>query len=346
MDTRARSTHKTLIALAKITLGVAILAYLLWQVQQHDGFRRLIEEPKNWSFLAAGLCCTFIAVTLGFIRWHILVTALGLKFRVVDALRLGSLGFMLNFVTLGSIGGDLFRAIFLARQQPGRRTHAVATVVADRVMGLLTMLTLASAGVLAADLIATSSRELAVFCRIILAASAAGWLGVALVLTVPALSSPWLSELVERIPIAGKTLGRLVDAVRLYRDEKRQLALAAALSGTLAVFYISSYYFVARGLPVHEPSWTQHLVIVPIASLAGAIPATPNGLGTLEAAIEVLYRAMPGSREVVAGDGTMVALAHRVTMMAVAMVGMAYYLSHRAEVREMIHEAEEAPEMA
>jgi hypothetical protein len=189
-------------------------------------------------------------------------------------------------------------------------------------------------------------REIAVFARVILVATAIGWVGVILVLTVPALSGPSVSQLVEMIPLVGKTIARLIGAVRLFRDEKRRLVSAVALSATLAVFYASSYYFVARGLPVHEPTWAEHLVIVPIASLAGAIPATPNGLGTLEAAIEVLYRAMPGGGDVVAGDGTMVALAHRVTMMAVALVGMAYYLSHRAEVREMIHEAEEMPEMA
>jgi hypothetical protein len=39
-----------------------------------------------------------------------------------------------------------------------------------------------------------------------------------------------------------------------------------------------------------------------------------------------------------------VTLAHRVTMMAVALVGLAYYLGHRAEVREVYAEAEELVE--
>ena len=64
----------------------------------------------------------------------------------------------------------------------------------------------------------------------------------------------------------------------------------------------------------------------------------------LEAAIEVLYRAMPGPERAEKGDGTLVALAHRLTMMAVALVGMIYYFTHRAEVREMITEAEVAEE--
>jgi uncharacterized membrane protein YbhN (UPF0104 family) len=85
-------------------------------------------------------------------------------------------------------------------------------------------------------------------------------------------------------------------------------------------------------------------MIVPAANMAGAIPATPSGLGTLEAAVEALYQAVPGNSGILPGDGTLVALAHRVTMIAVAMIGMIYYLSQRAELSDVLNEVEAATE--
>ena len=71
-----------------------------------------------------------------FVRWYLLVRALQLQFRLVDAFRLGFLGYLFNFVVVGSVGGDLFKAIFIAREQPGRRAEAVATVLVDRIVGV------------------------------------------------------------------------------------------------------------------------------------------------------------------------------------------------------------------
>ena len=83
-------------------------------------------------------------------------------------------------------------------------------------------------------------------------------------------------------------------------------------------------------------------MIVPVAGLVGAIPLTPSGLGTTEFAVEELYKAMPGGAEIASGDGTLVALGRRVTDIAVALVGLGFYLSHRREVEEVFAEAEEA----
>jgi uncharacterized membrane protein YbhN (UPF0104 family) len=129
--------------------------------------------------------------------------------------------------------------------------------------------------------------------------------------------------------------------VRTYRSRKSILLAALGLSALVAVFFISSYYLVARGLPVHAPSFTEHLMIVPVAGLVGAIPITPSGLGTLELAVEELYKAVPGGGGVERGDGTLVALTRRMTELAVALLGLVFFLTHRREVEEVYAEAEE-----
>jgi Na+/phosphate symporter len=171
MSPTRHAGRRSLLLLAKFALAALILGYLLMQVRQSEGMSRLVNEPKDWTLLAAGFGCTFAAITLSFVRWRMLVTALGIDFPLSDALRLGSLGFMLNFVTLGTLGGDLFKAVFIARDRPGQRTEAVATVVADRLLGLITMMVLASVGIVAADLLRIAPPALALFCKTILAAT-------------------------------------------------------------------------------------------------------------------------------------------------------------------------------
>ncbi|HJQ80937.1 MAG TPA: lysylphosphatidylglycerol synthase transmembrane domain-containing protein [Lacipirellulaceae bacterium] len=338
------ATRRTLVAAAKIALAAAILAYLVWQAREHDAFTRLVEEPKHWPALVAGAACTFAAALLGFVRWHLLIRAVGISVRLADTLRLGALGFALNFVSLGAIGGDLFRAIFLAHGQPGRRTEAVATVAADRLLGVTTMLALAGGGILSTDLIHASSPGLALLSKTILATAALVFTGAALLLFVPAFSGAVISGFAGRVPIAGTTLARLLAAVRAYREQKGLLTTAAAVSALSNVMFITSFYFVAGGLPVHRPTWTEHLVAIPVASMVGAIPISFAGLGTMELAIEELYQHMPGAAGVQPGDGTMASLAQRVTMIAVALVGVLYYLRHRVQVREVYAEAEEIAE--
>jgi uncharacterized membrane protein YbhN (UPF0104 family) len=168
------------------------------------------------------------------------------------------------------------------------------------------------------------------------------WSVAALLLCVPALSGTAITRWVEKLPIVGKTAARLLGTVRVYRTQPKTLLAAFSISATMALFFVTSYYMVARGLPVHEPTWSEHLVIVPTAALVGAIPITPSGLGTTELAVEELYKSMPGGDDDRKGDGTLVALGRRATELTVALVGLMFYLTHRRQVEEVYAEAEEA----
>jgi uncharacterized protein (TIRG00374 family) len=290
--------------------------------------------------LLGALVFTLLMAALSYLRWHILIRALGIDARLIDSMRLGSLGFALNFVSPGSIGGDFFKAIFLAHGHPDRRTEAIATVVADRVMGLLTMMLLASIGILATGVLDTSSPTIKAFYEIILLFSTCLWGGCLLLLIFGWLTGPWVRNRMESIPVAGKTIGRLLGTVQVYRNRKWTLLAAFVVSLMMALCYVTSYFLVARGLPIYAPTWAEHLVIVPISGLAGAIPLTPSGLGTTEAVIRALYKAMSGGLASAEDAGTLVGVGRRATDIVVAVIGLVFYFRHRREVREIYEEAE------
>jgi uncharacterized protein (TIRG00374 family) len=332
--------RRTVLTVIKVGLAFAILGYLAYKAR--DAFLQLSHETIEWRFLAIGLVFTLAFATLSFVRWHLLIRALDINIRLVDTLRLGALGFALNFVSPGSIGGDFFKAMFLAHGQPGRRTEAVATVVADRIIGLLTMMMLASIGILATGLFSAASTDLNVLCRTILLVTILFWIGFALIASFRGLTGEWLRRRVAKLRLSGKTILRLLDTIDVYREQKPTLLAAFCVSLAMALCFVTSFYMVARALPIQRPTWSQHLVIVPVAGLAGAIPLTPSGLGIMEYAVQELYKVMPGGSEVRGNDGTLVGIGRRLNDIVVAVVGLVFYLRHRREVDEVIAEAEEA----
>ena len=344
MSSKPHSTRRTLLTIAKFALAIAILSYLGWQVYKNDGFARLWYKEKNWPVLAAAVVCTLSAILLNFIRWHFLIRAVGIDIRLRDTTRYGALGYALNFVAPGAIGGDLFKAIFLAHGQPGRRTEAVATVVADRLLGVTTILVIASIAILSTGVLDHASPTLAVLCNMMLIATLAGVIGGAIIVFIPTQTGRRMTAWSERLPLVGSTAARVLDAVRAFRGEKRLLFAAGIASVGSNMLFITSVFLVASGLPLRHPNWVDHLILVPIANIVAAMPITPAGLGAKEFAVEKLYTMMPSSEGVVDGDGTLVTLGHRATEMTVALLGLAYILTHRAEVREAYAEVEELVE--
>ena len=115
--------------LLKYTIGLGLLAWVIannWQSSDAGpGLREALARPIRFlSFAVAGLFIGLSALVT-FVRWYLLVRAQELPFTLVGALRLGAVGYFFNTFLPGSVGGDLVKALGLARAQ-SRRTVAVA----------------------------------------------------------------------------------------------------------------------------------------------------------------------------------------------------------------------------
>jgi hypothetical protein len=61
----------------------------------------------------------------------------------------------------------------------------------------------------------------------------------------------------------------------------------------------------------------------------------------MELAVDKLYQTVPTNIQVPAGDGTLVALGQRATMILVACMCLVFYVIQRGDLREALHEIEE-----
>jgi uncharacterized membrane protein YbhN (UPF0104 family) len=317
------------LAALKLGLPAALFAYLLYSVPAED-YETFWRQPKQWALLGAAQLLALVAIILSFLRWRIIVVAFGIPFTVREALRLGFLGYLLNFISIGSVGGDLFKAILVARDKPEKRPEAVASVLLDRAIGLLGLVILAwisltwFASQPLSPLLSGVQRGAAVITCISLAG-----------LVVALCAGQWFDRLIDTIhelPWAGEFVARMARAVRLLRGSP--IALAGMLTMALLVHSLLALtvYLVSSGVYREHPSLREHLMIVPPGMAAGALPLAPGGIGVQEGALTGLFQQLADLPENF--SGMLVATVYRLITIAISGVGLLYYwASHGREFR-------------
>jgi uncharacterized protein (TIRG00374 family) len=321
----------------KWLVAVAVLA---WLFQQHgDGLRRIDWRQVRWQYLALALVLNTAAMLVTYLRWYLLVWAQEFPFRVSDAIRLGMIGYLFNYVAPGAVGGDLVKGSLIAREQKSRRTVAVATVLLDRLVGMLGLLLVGSAAVLVPTTIVADPR----FQVIIVGFWAGTAVGVAgmIIALLPAITRwPLLNRLVH-VRIVGPIAGQMLNAVRLYQARWRVLVAAVLVSCVSHLGIIAAFYFCAVALyPGHVvPGLLAHMQFIPAAELFGVVVPLPAGTGALEGATAYFFE-MAGARS---EDGFITAIAYRGLSVLIAVLGGGYYLTNRREVDEALHDADVLP---
>ena len=76
-------------------------------------------------------------------RWYLLVRVIDPRFTLRAAVLLGFIGNVFNLVIPGAVGGDLIKAAYLVRMHV-KKTQAIASMVIDRIIGLLGLFILAT----------------------------------------------------------------------------------------------------------------------------------------------------------------------------------------------------------
>ncbi len=259
---------------------------------------------------------------------------------MLEAFRLGSIGFLLSFVSAGSVGGDLFKAIFLANRRPGKRIAAVASVVVDRGCGLYGLLLLVSLALLLTNPTDTSDSSIGLD-QIKFGVAAFFGLGT-VVLAILVFGGRGVDKLIRAgsdLPILGSLVAKVGPPLRMFHSHPIAFGASIVMSLGVQSMIVISMYLIARGLYTDPPTLAEHFVIVPVAMVASAIPITPAGIGLLEASMDSMYAIVPAVPT--EASGTLVALVFEIVKVVMAVLGTLFYWTASKEVRESIEIAEE-----
>jgi uncharacterized membrane protein YbhN (UPF0104 family) len=319
---------RPLVNLTLMLLAFGLLGWTLWSNQKQ--IRQVLDARPDGRMFVGAFALYMTALVVTFARWFFLVRALDLPFRPRDAVRLGFIGNVFNLVIPGAVGGDVIKAAFLCREQE-RKTQAVASMVIDRVLGLLGLFALASIG----GVVAWGNAPAPVRNLIVLAwlAVAAGVVGLAVLFT-PALYRPLHRMLAGRGRI-GAILDELVALASAYRRKLPTVAGCLALAVTSHALFVGAFTIVDHALyPSSAPSVGRHYVIVPLALFTTAVPLPFGALGLTEQASEGLFELVgfPG--------GAVAMMGFRVLMYAGGLVSVLVYLANARQVRDLRARAE------
>ncbi|MCO8124980.1 flippase-like domain-containing protein [Stieleria sp. TO1_6] len=333
--------RQLLITLCKIAIPLGIIVFLLYRIEPAQ-WDELAQHPKNYPLLVAAMLVAITSISLSFARWWLLVRCQGIELSLLEAFRLGSICYLLNFVSAGSVGGDLFKAIFLAKRRPGRRVQAVASVLVDRGVGLYGLLLIVSAAFLfhrsddPFSLAGEDMRQLKIGTAVLVG------LGTT-VLAVLIFGGNFVDRLVQRLgklPVIGNLVLRIGPPLRMFHNHPIAFGVAVLMSIAVHGLLTISLYLIARSLYPSVPTLAEHVIIVPIGMLASALPLTPAGIGVFEAAIDWLYKIIPAQST--NASGTLVALVFEMVKVLIAILGTVFYWTASAEVKESLQEAEQS----
>lgn len=337
--------RKILATVGKLAVSAALLGYLINRARLDPEFTTLASGPKNWPLLLCALPVCLFAVTITILRWHLLIHAIGLSFRVSQTLRAGFLGYLANLLPFGLVAGDSLKAVMLIHANPHRKTEAVASVLVDRVLGLYALLLLAATASLllpAESLTKLDDADRASIVRLCWCVQAGAVASSCLlgVMLIPAVTRSRLWDKLEHMPVIGKILHKLVAAMRTYRSRLDLMAAAVGVSFLLHLSYVTAIVLMTLSIGIsaeYRPPVSSIFVIVPPSMIAGALP-----IGFYEIAITLLFRAVspPGAP---ANTGLLIALGYRLIQISIATIGLGYWLAGRREVEELMHEADEMP---
>lgn len=332
MDTNSR-TRSRFLALSKYVLPLAIISWLLWRMEP-EKWQQLREQPKDYPLLAAALIVALGAMALSYSRWWVLVRCQGIKLNWIESFRLSAIGYLLSFISAGSVGGDLFKAFFLAKRSPGKRVEAVASVVVDRGVGLLGLLLLVICAIYWSQSHDPESQK-----TLAQISQASVWfavLGFGLIMGLILGGKP-IDRLLQRlgqVRFIGGPITHLAGPLRTFHHHPFAFFAAVIMSVGVHLLLAISVTMVARSLYREAPSIQDHMVMVPVANLAAALPIAPGGMGVLEAAMKWLYEHVPANPT--QASGTIVMLVFEFVKLAMAGIGMVFYWTAGREIRQSL----------
>ncbi|HEV3166533.1 MAG TPA: lysylphosphatidylglycerol synthase transmembrane domain-containing protein [Isosphaeraceae bacterium] len=325
-----RPLRSIAINLVLAALAFGLLAMAIYK--NRDQINEVLHRPLDSRLLTLAFSVFMLAMVLTFLRWYLLVRALQIPFRVRDAMRLGFIGNVFNLVIPGAVGGDLIKAYYLCREQ-AKKAQAIASMVIDRVVGLLGLFLLA--GVMGLGIWPTAGTDVRRLIVVVWAAVITGFVGLA-VMFLPALYRP-LSQLVAGRKKLESILEELVATASAYRERIGVVAFALGMAMVIHSLYVVAFFTLSLALFPKIPTLGQHFVMVPLALFTTAVPLPFGALGLSEQVSDQLFKLVnhPG--------GAVAMMGYRVLMYAGGLISACVYLANIRQVKSLTDMASGEP---
>lgn len=268
-STPVRKGHPVLGFALRAGAGLAIVTLLLWRYNLRPVLHQLARERP--AFFLAVIAIYVAGQVMSAWRWSLLGAILKIPAPFIDYLRYAFIGMFTNVFVPGLVGGDALRAVYLGRRHQ-RLGDAIASVVADRIVGLIGLFWMA--GIAAAALSVELPRSVTLPTIVVGALALAGFAAL-----------PFIGRLAARMQAR---IAAVAATIAPYLNRPLAMMPAVGLSIALQLSLAICQWILARGLGLSAPL-TLFVLCVPIANVFASLPVTLNGLGVRETAYLMLF---------------------------------------------------------
>lgn len=244
----------------------------------------VLSQPR---IIVLGLGLFLIQLVLFAYRWKLFVDQISyLDFKT--AFRLTLVGHFFSFFIPGGVGGDLVKALELAKHHVASRATTLSTVIADRALGLFMMIFLSSV-FLTIEYFTSPFEQLPRYLAV-------SW-GLFIVVTVGLLTSPFIVRFLNQFFHEKQNkfllqLNKLVNSFSLTFESFRNFVLMVKNSFLCMAIQLITIFFmfsVIKTLNIQPPPFFVFFGLCCFGILASSIPLTPLGIGVGQTAFYFLF---------------------------------------------------------
>src|ERR1019366_623232 len=291
-----RKFSKTLSLLLKIALAIGVIYWMAHsgKLNFHVVGRAFSVEWPLALFLLATL---YLQIAIISWRWNILNGALGFGIGYREAFSLSMIGLLFTVIIPGSVGGDVIKAYYVGMRVPKRRAHAFTTILMDRYLGLLSLLTLAALGVVWNYRVILTNKVMTALATFVMLAFAGGVVSLFVAIVFSKQVTALLRRLVRRVPLASHA-GKCCEALEAFRAKPLVLVIGVLMSLPSHLVACLGMHIAMGMVGAGEMPLERFLLIVPLGLISTVIPLSPGGVGIGQGAFFLLCQALsPGTGE-------------------------------------------------
>jgi glycosyltransferase 2 family protein len=301
------------------------MAFILWAVDLRA--LTVVLARIRPGYLGAAVLLALTGVVLRAWRWQILLRDQGVRPGIKELATLWFVGFLFNNILPGGIGGDAIRMYELSRGR-ARGAEAVSSVMVDRFLGIMGLLSLALPALLSTwGLI---PREMVIFT---VGVFGLGLMGGFLIIE----QSLWrvLQTRVSLLWRVGqiKTVKSLIDSLGRYRFGALARSFGVSIVFNLVLIAMNIFIGLALALQINI---AYYLVFVPLTSLVLILPISVGGLGAREQTYITLFGQVGVPKEAALALSLLV---YAVGNLVTGLIGGILYLRRGAQSYEVSREA-------
>ncbi len=328
---QAGSVRRHLATVVKLLIAGGLVAGLFfYHVITLDALRTTFRDPP---IAASAFAVLLLGYMLSAARWYFLLRAMGIHVRLRPCAEIFAMGTFANAFLPGGTGGDLVRAVYIARHVHQDRAGGVISVFADRAIGLLSVVMVALVLASVAPEHVTASPLTHTFFLVLVGAFAAAIVGIlaAFVVVTPGRLAR-IETFVGTRTILHRLLLRLFQMVVQLRSDPWAVLLSVAISIVVTLTIVASVVLLAHGYGGGGLRPVDFANAAVLAILANAVPVTPGGIGIAEGAFAFLCYAWEATPTALP-YGT-IFFGYRLIFMVISLIGSVAFVSYRRTVAQ------------